>query len=159
MKFPFTRSQIALAAAATFGATTLAVAPTIATAHDSKPRTTGTYAAGDFHNHSTCSDGSISMQKLVKKSTDKGDTFQLVDGLQVIGIANLRGLRDTTVPMWIAAFGYWAVGFPTAWLLGFHTPLAGTGIWIGLASALATVGVIMMARFERLTRRMLAFAA
>ena len=85
--------------------------------------------------------------------------FQLVDGLQVIGIANLRGLRDTTVPMWIAAFGYWAVGFPTAWLLGFHTPLAGTGIWIGLASALATVGVIMMARFERLTRRMLAFAA
>lgn len=34
----------------------------------------GTYAAGDFHNHTTCSDGSISMQKLVKKSTDKTDT-------------------------------------------------------------------------------------
>lgn len=74
MKFPFTRSQTALAAAAALGATTLAVSPTIATAHDSKPRTTGTYAAGDFHNHSTCSDGSISMQKLVKKSTDKSDT-------------------------------------------------------------------------------------
>ena len=34
----------------------------------------GKYAAGDFHNHTTCSDGSISMQKLVKKSTDKEDT-------------------------------------------------------------------------------------
>jgi hypothetical protein len=34
----------------------------------------GTYVTGDFHNHTTCSDGSISMQKLVKKSTDKKDT-------------------------------------------------------------------------------------
>lgn len=28
----------------------------------------GTYAAGDFHNHTTCSDGSISMKKLFDKS-------------------------------------------------------------------------------------------
>ncbi|HEY3594505.1 MAG TPA: hypothetical protein VGL13_11545, partial [Polyangiaceae bacterium] len=34
----------------------------------------GAYAAGDFHNHTTCSDGTISMQKLVKKATDKLDT-------------------------------------------------------------------------------------
>jgi len=34
----------------------------------------GTYVAGDFHNHTTCSDGSISMQKLVKKATDRVDT-------------------------------------------------------------------------------------
>jgi hypothetical protein len=37
-------------------------------------KTPGTYVAGDVHNHTTCSDGSISMQKLVKKSTDKMDT-------------------------------------------------------------------------------------
>jgi hypothetical protein len=37
-------------------------------------KTQGTYVTGDFHNHTTCSDGSISMQKLVKKSTDKQDT-------------------------------------------------------------------------------------
>jgi hypothetical protein len=41
-------------------------------------KTPGTYVAGDFHNHTTCSDGSISMQKLVKKSTEKTDgTFGL----------------------------------------------------------------------------------
>ena len=37
-------------------------------------RTPGTYVAGDFHNHTTCSDGSISMQKLVKKATDTVET-------------------------------------------------------------------------------------
>ncbi len=38
----------------------------------------GTYVTGDFHNHTTCSDGSISMQKLVSKSTGKDDgTFGL----------------------------------------------------------------------------------
>jgi hypothetical protein len=36
-------------------------------------KTPGTYVAGDIHNHTTCSDGSISMQKLVKKSTETSD--------------------------------------------------------------------------------------
>jgi MATE family multidrug resistance protein len=78
--------------------------------------------------------------------------FQLVDGLQVIGIASLRGLKDTTVPMWLAGFGYWLVGFPICAVLGFLTPLGGVGIWIGLALALATVALVMIARFHRLTR-------
>jgi hypothetical protein len=37
-------------------------------------KTPGTYVAGDFHNHTTCSDGSISMQKLIKKATDTAET-------------------------------------------------------------------------------------
>ncbi|HEV7912524.1 MAG TPA: hypothetical protein VGP22_02055 [Albitalea sp.] len=74
MKLAFTKSRIAVAAAAAFGVTTLSVAPTVANAGSERGRTTGTYAAGDFHNHTTCSDGSISMQKLVKKATDKADT-------------------------------------------------------------------------------------
>ena len=78
--------------------------------------------------------------------------FQLFDGLQVIGISSLRGMKDTTVPMVIAVVGYWLVGFPLAVLLGFGTPLAGRGIWLGLAAALATVAVAMLLRFARLTR-------
>ena len=31
----------------------------------------GTYVTGDFHNHTTCSDGSLSLQKLVDKATSK----------------------------------------------------------------------------------------
>jgi hypothetical protein len=74
MKFGFSKSRLALAAVAAIGCTTLSVAPTVASAAG---KTAGQYVTGDFHNHTTCSDGSISMQKLVKKVTDKagsGDT-------------------------------------------------------------------------------------
>ena len=66
MKFGFNKSQIALAAIAALGMTALTTAPTAASA----AKVAGTYATGDIHNHTTCSDGSISMQKLVKKSVD-----------------------------------------------------------------------------------------
>lgn len=79
--------------------------------------------------------------------------FQLVDCWQVVGIANLRGLRDTAVPMWIAIGGYWGLGFPACLLLGLHTSLGGVGIWWGLAVALAAVAIAMLARFERLAGR------
>jgi MATE family multidrug resistance protein len=77
--------------------------------------------------------------------------FQLFDGLQVIGISSLRGLGDTRVPMLLAAFGYWAVGFPVAAGLGHATPLGPIGVWLGLAVALAIVASLMLARFNRLT--------
>jgi hypothetical protein len=67
---PTHASPVALAVVAALGAA--AVAAPSARADDDRPR--GTYVAGDFHNHTTCSDGSISMQKLVKKSTDRTDT-------------------------------------------------------------------------------------
>ena len=70
MSHKFSKSQIALAVAAAIGATAIGTAPGTASA----AKTAGKYVAGDFHNHTTCSDGSISMQKLVKKATDKIDT-------------------------------------------------------------------------------------
>jgi MATE family multidrug resistance protein len=77
--------------------------------------------------------------------------FQLFDALQVTGISSLRGLGDTRVPMWLAAFGYWAVGFPAAAILSRATPLGPRGVWLGLALALATVALSMLVRFNRLT--------
>src|SRR3954470_11119977 len=71
MTFSFGKSHVALAAVAALGAASLATTPGAATAAG---KTAGHYVTGDFHNHTTCSDGSISMQKLVKKSTDKIDT-------------------------------------------------------------------------------------
>jgi hypothetical protein len=64
------RHPLAIAAVAALGGAAFGVVPQPAAAG----KTAGTYASGDFHNHTTCSDGSISMQKLVKKSTDKSDT-------------------------------------------------------------------------------------
>lgn len=71
MRFPFARRDVAIAALAALGSTSLSLAPVSASAAGKTP---GRYVSGDFHNHTTCSDGSISMQKLVKKVTDKQDT-------------------------------------------------------------------------------------
>jgi len=79
-----------------------------------------------------------------------GALFQVADGGQVIGMGCLRGLKDTKVPMWIAAFGYWVVGLPLSALLGFATALSGVGIWIGLAVGLSVAAVLLGLRFHRL---------
>ncbi|UUR06778.1 MATE family efflux transporter [Sphingomonas glaciei] len=75
--------------------------------------------------------------------------FQFADGAQVVGASILRGLHDTRVPMFFAAFGYWAVGIGVGAWLAFETPLRGRGIWIGLALGLAIVAVLMLWRWSR----------
>ncbi len=73
--------------------------------------------------------------------------FQLVDGAQVVAAHALRGLSDTQIPMVMAIFGYWCVGLPIAYLLGFTLELRGVGIWVGLACGLTFVAVLLVARF------------
>lgn len=73
--------------------------------------------------------------------------FQLVDGAQVVAAHALRGLSDTRTPMFLAIFGYWCVGLPTAYLLGFVADLRGVGIWLGLAAGLAFVAILLVGRF------------
>ena len=73
--------------------------------------------------------------------------FQIVDGAQVIGSSILRGLGDTRLPMIFAGIGYWGIGLPLSAALGFLTPLAGRGIWIGLAIGLTVVSVMMLWRW------------
>jgi len=75
--------------------------------------------------------------------------FQLFDGLQVVTAGALRGLKDTRVPMWIALFSYWVPGFGLAASLGLATQLAGTGVWIGLATGLVVAGCLLLRRWHR----------
>jgi putative MATE family efflux protein len=74
--------------------------------------------------------------------------FQLVDGAQAVAAGVLRGVQDTRVPMLVALFGYWVVGFGVAAVLGFRTPLAGVGIWMGLAVGLLVVSVLLLWRWS-----------
>ena len=73
--------------------------------------------------------------------------FQVFDGLQVIGVCALRGLKDARVPMWLAGGAYWLVGFPLAVALGFGFGLEGLGVWLGLAAALFAAAAVMVLRF------------
>jgi MATE family multidrug resistance protein len=78
--------------------------------------------------------------------------FQVADGAQVVGAGMLRGLHDTRVPMLFAALGYWGIGLPFGALLAFRFGLGGAGIWIGLASGLVIVALLMLQRWWRRER-------
>lgn len=78
--------------------------------------------------------------------------FQLFDGAQAVAAGSLRGLQDTRVPMVIALFGYWVPGLGAALWLGFRTPLAGIGVWIGLAVGLVVVASLLYWRWTRRER-------
>jgi hypothetical protein len=58
--------------------------------------TPGTYLAGDIHNHTTCSDGATSMQKLVQKSADKDESPWGLDWFVQAGHGG-RGNRNCTL--------------------------------------------------------------
>ena len=76
--------------------------------------------------------------------------FQLVDAGQAMALGMLRGLQDTRVPMIYAVLGYWAVGIPASYVLGFPLGLGPDGVWLGLTVGLAVVAVALAARFYRM---------
>jgi len=79
MKPQFKMREVALAIAAITSVVT--VAPTASAADKASTKAAGTYVTGDFHNHSTCSDGTLSLKKLVDKSVNtwKLDWFVQAD--------------------------------------------------------------------------------
>lgn len=72
--------------------------------------------------------------------------FQVFDGVQVVGTGVLRGAADTAYPAVLAFLGFWIVGLPSGWLLGFRFSQGATGLWWGLTIGLAAVAVLLLAR-------------
>jgi MATE family multidrug resistance protein len=79
--------------------------------------------------------------------------FQVFDGIQVTASGALRGLKDTRVPMVLAAIGYWGIGFCLGRHLAFAGGMGAVGLWWGLCVGLAVVAVSMTLRFALSTRR------
>ena len=75
--------------------------------------------------------------------------FQLTDGMQAVAAGALRGLQDTRMPMWIAAFSYWVPGIGVAVGLGLMTRFEGVGVWIGLATGLTVAAILLTWRWHR----------
>jgi MATE family multidrug resistance protein len=79
--------------------------------------------------------------------------FQFPDGVQVLSAGALRGLKDTRVPMGIAAFAYWGIGMPLGATLGLgllgNAAWGPRGMWLGLIAGLSVAAVLMCARFMR----------
>jgi len=73
--------------------------------------------------------------------------FQLADAMQVMALGLLRGIRDTKVPMVLAALSYWGIGIPLSYVLAFPLGYGGVGLWLGMVVGLTCAAVSLMARF------------
>ncbi len=76
-----------------------------------------------------------------------GAMFQMADAMQVIALGLLRGIKDTKVPMWLAAISYWVIGIPSGYLLAFPLGYGAVGLWLGLVIGLTVAAVLLMTRF------------
>lgn len=81
-----------------------------------------------------------------------GSTFFIADGVQTIAAGALRGLNDTRVPLLFAAFSFWVIGFATSYGLAFPAGLEAVGIWIGFTVGLGVYALLLVWRFNALTR-------
>jgi MATE family multidrug resistance protein len=73
--------------------------------------------------------------------------FQYPDGIQVVSAGALRGLKDTRVPMFLAALAYWGVGMPLGAFLGLYLGWGPRGMWIGLIAGLTVAAFLLARRF------------
>ncbi len=72
--------------------------------------------------------------------------FQVFDGTQVVAGGILRGLGETKVAMLVNLVGYWCIGLPVSYLLGFMLGVGPAGLWYGLVLGLAVAATILLLR-------------
>jgi MATE family multidrug resistance protein len=79
--------------------------------------------------------------------------FQIGDGAQVCSAGALRGAGDTRWPLLANLVAHWAIAMPIARTLGFTLHWGAPGLWCGLVAGLWSIGIALVFRFSRLTRR------
>jgi MATE family multidrug resistance protein len=78
--------------------------------------------------------------------------FQFSDGVQVGAAGALRGFKDTTIPMTLCVFSYWVVGFSFAYYYGVYRGEGPVLVWIGLNVGLSISAVLLVARYQLVTK-------
>jgi multidrug resistance protein, MATE family len=81
--------------------------------------------------------------------------FQVSDGIQVIGLGALRGMADVKIPTIITLIAYWILGLPIGYLLAFKLGYGAHGIWIGLLTGLTVAAILLSARFNVVSKRII----
>jgi MATE family multidrug resistance protein len=78
-----------------------------------------------------------------------GALFQMADAAQVMALGLLRGIKDTQVPLVLAAVSYWLIGIPVSYVLAFPLGFGASGLWFGLVIGLTCAATLLMLRFWR----------
>ncbi|OZV67552.1 MATE family efflux transporter [Winogradskyella aurantia] len=81
--------------------------------------------------------------------------FQISDSLQVIALGALRGLQDVKIPTLITFVSYWLIGFPVSFYFGKEDLYGSMGIWLGLLAGLSAAAILLIIRFNYLSKRLI----
>ena len=82
--------------------------------------------------------------------------FQISDGVQVVALGALRGMKDVKIPTLITFIAYWLVSLPLGYFLSFYLDYGPNGIWFALFLGLTISAVWVMIRFVRLANKKIA---
>ncbi|WLP95667.1 MATE family efflux transporter [Psychrobacter sp. M13] len=80
--------------------------------------------------------------------------YQLFDGWQVNIAGILRGMQDTTVPMWVTLFCYWIVALPLGIYLVRYTNVGAQGFWMALITGLFLASILLTLRLRFQQKRL-----
>ena len=72
--------------------------------------------------------------------------LQVVDGMQIVSFAALRGMGDVTKPAWLSAFSFLVFALPLGAILAFFFNMGAEGIWWGLTAGLALAALLLSKR-------------
>jgi len=81
--------------------------------------------------------------------------FQIMDGIQAVGMGALRGITDVKIPMLISFFAYWVIAIPVGYNVGIVNGYGAPGVWMGFVCGLGTAATSFALRFHFKTKRML----
>ena len=81
-----------------------------------------------------------------------GAVMVVFEALEIISGRCLRGIHDTYVPMWIAAFGAWGLSLPVALVLAFVLDFGPGGLWYGMTLGAVATTVLLIGRWRRMRR-------
>ena len=82
--------------------------------------------------------------------------YQLFDGWQVNVAGILRGMQDTTIPMWVTLFCYWLVALPLGVYLVRFTDIGAQGFWMALITGLFLSSILLTLRLRYQQKRLTA---
>ena len=79
--------------------------------------------------------------------------FQFFDGLQITATGALRGAGNTHAGLYVQVIGYWVIGLPVGFWLGFRMHYGAVGLWMGLCAGLIVAGILLTTVWSRTAKR------
>ena len=79
--------------------------------------------------------------------------FQLFDGMQAVVLGALKGMQDVKIPTLITFVAYWVIAFPVCYFTGIELGYGSPGIWWGFLVGLGVSALLLLWRFQWITKR------